>query len=126
MSQGAAHASFRALIKTHHITSRKKVARLKQAATSEEVYALLRSGGSPGIMYVEGSRRSVEKWVAVVQVGKLVLLTARLAMLILYGSGRDSVTKISSWPLDLLKSPSKVQLHARDLASSLVFPRPAP
>lgn len=59
---------FNALIRTHHITSRKKVAILKKAASNHECYVLLRSGGSPGIMYVEGSERGVEQWVATVQV----------------------------------------------------------
>ena len=57
-----------ALIRTHHITSRKKVAKLKQAAAGLTLFVLLRSGGSPGIMYVEGSRESVEEWVGAVQV----------------------------------------------------------
>lgn len=55
---------FNALLRTHHITSRKKVAALTQAARKHEVYALLRSGGSPGIMYVEGSKDGVTAWVA--------------------------------------------------------------
>lgn len=58
-----------ALIRTHHVTSRKKVAKLKQAASSHEVYALLRSGGAPGVMYVEGQEENVSQWVQSVQVG---------------------------------------------------------
>jgi len=57
-----------ALIRTHHITSRKKVAKLKQAASSRDVFVLLRSGSSPGIMYVEGDEQGVEGWVNTVQV----------------------------------------------------------
>ncbi|KAF2725119.1 hypothetical protein K431DRAFT_343119 [Polychaeton citri CBS 116435] len=56
-----------ALIRTHHITSRKKVSKLKQAANGNDVYVLLRSGGCPGIMYVEGRQDGVEEWVATVQ-----------------------------------------------------------
>ena len=59
---------FNALIRTHHITSRKKVAVLKKAASTHGCRVLLRSGGSPGIMYVEGSENGVEQWVAAVQV----------------------------------------------------------
>ena len=59
-----------ALIRTHHITSRKKVAKLRQAATANDVFVLLRSGGSPGIMYVEGGQRPVEDWVAAVHVSE--------------------------------------------------------
>ena len=55
---------YHAFIKTHHITSRKKVATLKVAAKRLEVAALLRSGGVPGLMYVHGrSLDSVQKWV---------------------------------------------------------------
>ena len=59
---------FNALIRTHHITSRKKVATLKAAAKKLECYALLRSGVSPGMMYVEGSEDAVRKWVEAVHV----------------------------------------------------------
>ncbi|KXT00332.1 hypothetical protein AC578_5861 [Pseudocercospora eumusae] len=59
--------SWNALIRTHHITSRKKVSKLRQAAANDNVYALLRSGGAPGIMYVEGLKDGVESWVAAVQ-----------------------------------------------------------
>ena len=62
-------AVWNALIRTHHITSRKKVAKLKQAAGDNGVFVLLRSGGAPGIMYVEGTQDGVEQWVSVVQVG---------------------------------------------------------
>ena len=60
--------SWNALIRTHHITSRKKVAKLKQAADAIQVFALLRSGGSPGIMYVEGDEKGVKQWVDSVHV----------------------------------------------------------
>ncbi|KAJ9633506.1 hypothetical protein H2204_006889 [Knufia peltigerae] len=55
---------FHALIRTHHITSRKKVASLKTAAKTHQCFALLRSGGVPGVMYVQGRERTaVQKWV---------------------------------------------------------------
>ncbi|EME82030.1 uncharacterized protein MYCFIDRAFT_86681 [Pseudocercospora fijiensis CIRAD86] len=63
----AAGRSWNALIRTHHITSRKKVSKLRQAAANDNVYALLRSGGAPGIMYVEGLKDGVESWVASAQ-----------------------------------------------------------
>jgi hypothetical protein len=56
-----------ALIRTHHITSRKKVAKLRAAASNHNVYALLRSGGCPGIMYCEGAESDVKEWVSTVQ-----------------------------------------------------------
>lgn len=57
-----------ALIRTHHITSRKKVAKLKQASSNYDVYALIRYGGAPGVMYVEGAERGVTDWVDFVHV----------------------------------------------------------
>ncbi|KAK4147235.1 uncharacterized protein C8A04DRAFT_25039 [Dichotomopilus funicola] len=54
---------FHALIRTHHITSRKKVALLRKAAAKYECFALLRSGGCPGIMYCSGSEGGVRGWV---------------------------------------------------------------
>lgn len=59
---------FNALIRTHHITSRKKVAKLKQAADATGIFALLRYGGCPGIMYVEGEENRVRQWVEAVHV----------------------------------------------------------
>lgn len=59
--------TWNALIRTHHITSRKKVSKLRAAASNYNVYALLRSGGCPGIMYCEGTETGVKEWVATVQ-----------------------------------------------------------
>ncbi|KAI1770501.1 hypothetical protein F4818DRAFT_257478 [Hypoxylon cercidicola] len=59
---------FTALIRTHHITSRKKLARVKKAAALHNVKVLIRSSGSPGIMYAEGvSEAAVSSWVNTVQ-----------------------------------------------------------
>ncbi|EKG18786.1 hypothetical protein MPH_03952 [Macrophomina phaseolina MS6] len=63
-----AHPLYNALIRTHHITSRKKVANLRKAADHHGVYALLCSGGCPGIMYAEGSPNGVREWVSSVNV----------------------------------------------------------
>ncbi|RKU44890.1 hypothetical protein DL546_007616 [Coniochaeta pulveracea] len=60
-------ALFHALIRTHHITSRKKVAHLRKAAGQFDCYALLRSGGCPGIMYCKGGEEGVKEWVSTVQ-----------------------------------------------------------
>lgn len=58
---------YHAFIRTHHITSRKKVATLKTAAKRLEVATLLRSGGVPGLMYVRGnSLEDLQSWVNVV------------------------------------------------------------
>lgn len=59
---------YNALIRTHHITSRKKIAVLKKAAGNHGCYVLLRTGGSPGMMYVEGKQEEdVSSWVSIVQ-----------------------------------------------------------
>jgi hypothetical protein len=59
---------FTALIRTHHITSRKKLQRVKKAASQYALpFVLIRSGGSPGIMYVEGSEAEVGAWVSFVR-----------------------------------------------------------
>jgi hypothetical protein len=59
---------YNALIRTHHITSRKKVSALKQAAHNLNCFVLLRSGGCPGIMYVEAQEQdAVESWVNTVR-----------------------------------------------------------
>lgn len=80
MSRAAAAAAgrtpdvlFAALIRTHHVTSRKKLQRVKKAAAahlapSSSWYVLVRSGGAPGIMYAESrSEEAVAGWVAAVQ-----------------------------------------------------------
>ena len=58
---------YNALIRTQHITSRKKVAKLRAAASNHNVYALLRYGGCPGVMYCQGAEPGVRDWVADVQ-----------------------------------------------------------
>lgn len=58
---------YNALIRTHHITSRKKVAKLRAAASNHNIYALLRYGGCPGVMYCQGPEPGVRDWVANVQ-----------------------------------------------------------
>ncbi|KAI1381124.1 hypothetical protein F4677DRAFT_117576 [Hypoxylon crocopeplum] len=59
---------FTTLIRTHHITSRKKLARVKKAASPHDLFVIIRSGGSPGIMYAEGPDESaVNSWVNFVQ-----------------------------------------------------------
>jgi hypothetical protein len=67
-AQSARRPLFNALIRTHHITSRKKVTALSQAAKKHDVYALLRSGSTPGIMYAEGDESAVAAWVGDVKV----------------------------------------------------------
>ncbi|KAI1341879.1 hypothetical protein F5Y15DRAFT_350471 [Xylariaceae sp. FL0016] len=58
-----------ALIRTHHITSRKKLQKVKKAAAHYSLpLVLVRSGGSPGIMYAEGSDEvRVSGWVNAIQ-----------------------------------------------------------
>lgn len=60
---------FACLIRTHHITSRKKVQRVRRAAGQLGVdFVLLRSGGAPGLMFAEGrDEDALGEWVAAVQ-----------------------------------------------------------
>ncbi|KAK7914011.1 hypothetical protein PG985_011714 [Apiospora marii] len=57
---------YTALIRTHHITSRKKLQRVKKSALQHELpFVLVRSGGAPGIMYAEAPEESpLAAWVA--------------------------------------------------------------
>lgn len=59
---------FATLIRTHHITSRKKLQRVKKAAAQRTVpFVLVRYGGSPGMMYAESSdEASLSSWVSAV------------------------------------------------------------
>ncbi len=60
---------FNCLIRTHHITSRKKLRRVRKAASQLDVeWVLVRSGGSPGLMYGESREPArLTDWVASVQ-----------------------------------------------------------
>ncbi|KAI0432285.1 hypothetical protein F5Y09DRAFT_152273 [Xylaria sp. FL1042] len=59
---------FTALIRTHHITSRKKLQRVKKASAQHALsFVLIRSGGAPGIMYAEGAEADVAAWVSFVR-----------------------------------------------------------
>ncbi|KAH9893681.1 hypothetical protein F4778DRAFT_794745 [Xylariomycetidae sp. FL2044] len=60
---------FISLIRTHHITSRKKLQRVKKAAIKDSLpYVLIRSGGSPGLMYAESADvAKIDAWVAFVK-----------------------------------------------------------
>ncbi|KAI0205667.1 hypothetical protein F4808DRAFT_240489 [Astrocystis sublimbata] len=59
---------FTTLIRTHHITSRKKLQRVRKAASQHALpFVLIRSGGSPGIMYAEGTETNVNSWVSFVR-----------------------------------------------------------
>ncbi|KAI2625474.1 hypothetical protein GGS21DRAFT_303806 [Xylaria nigripes] len=63
-SATASKSLFIALIRTHHITSRKKLQRVKKAASLHALpFVLIRSGGCPGIMYAEGAEADVNAWV---------------------------------------------------------------
>ena len=64
-----------ALVRTHHIRSRKKVAKLRDACHDYKTFALLKSG-APGLMYVEGYEDGVKDWIADVQVSPRHVLWA--------------------------------------------------
>lgn len=52
------------------------MAALRLAAERHGCFALLRSGGNPGIMYVEGSEEGVKSWVSQVRVSSMGDLVA--------------------------------------------------
>lgn len=60
---------FATLIRTHHVTSRKKLQRVKKAAAHFDVpFVLVRYGGSPGLMYGESpNEASLSSWVSAVK-----------------------------------------------------------
>lgn len=57
------------LIRTHHVTSRKKLQRVKKAAAHFDIpFVLVRYGGSPGLMYAESEEgSSLGAWVSAVK-----------------------------------------------------------
>lgn len=50
------------------MTSRRKIERLTESASRLHCAVLIRTGGVPGIMYVEGGQAEVGEWVASVRV----------------------------------------------------------
>jgi hypothetical protein len=56
----------RILIKTHHMTSRKKILVITKAAKRLSTSVLLKTGGPPGIMLAEG--QGAGEWLEVVRV----------------------------------------------------------
>ena len=64
----------RALIKTHHMTSRKKIQTLTKAAKALHCAVVIKTGRPPGVMIVEAAndseseaQKAVESWVGVVR-----------------------------------------------------------
>jgi hypothetical protein len=62
----------RILIKTHHMTSRKKILAITKAAKRLSFSVLLKTGGPPGIMIAEGA--NAPEWMEVVRVSYALLL----------------------------------------------------
>ncbi|KAL8811110.1 MAG: hypothetical protein Q9223_000883 [Gallowayella weberi] len=59
---------FRALIKTHHMTSRRKIKALTKSAKHNSVSVILKTGKPPGVMIAEAaSEDAVKHWVKSVQ-----------------------------------------------------------
>lgn len=60
---------FVTLIRTHHVTSRRKLQRVRKAAAHFGVpFVLVRYGGSPGLMYAESDEAScLGSWVSAVK-----------------------------------------------------------
>ncbi|KAI7773429.1 hypothetical protein LA080_010931 [Diaporthe eres] len=66
---GTTKTLFVTLIRTHHVTSRKKLQRVRKAAAHFGVpFVLVRYGGSPGLMYAESPEGScLGSWVSAVK-----------------------------------------------------------
>ncbi|KAH8761112.1 hypothetical protein F5883DRAFT_425054 [Diaporthe sp. PMI_573] len=66
---GATKTLFVTLIRTHHVTSRKKLQRVKKAAAHFDIpFVLVRYGGSPGLMYAEShGGANLGSWVSAVK-----------------------------------------------------------
>ncbi|KAL8800911.1 MAG: hypothetical protein Q9182_004835 [Xanthomendoza sp. 2 TL-2023] len=55
---------FRALIKTHHMTSRRKIQALTKSAKHNSVSVILKTGKPPGVMIAEAANEdAVKQWV---------------------------------------------------------------
>ncbi len=61
---------YRVLIKTHHMTSRKKILVITKAAKQLSCSVVLKTGAPPGIMLAEGE--GAEEWLKVVRVSYLI------------------------------------------------------
>jgi len=57
---------FRILIKTHHMTSRKKILTITKAAKRLSCSVILKVGGPPGVMLAEG--KGALEWMEIVRV----------------------------------------------------------
>jgi len=111
MTTAVSSRVWNAFIRTHHVTSRKKVGKLKKAADRDE-YVLIRSGGCPGLMYVEGDEDFVKEWTSQVSVcSVLAMLSQR--MYLLYGRACDTRTTISSNDQLHSSAPSRCQRRYR-------------
>ena len=65
---------YRALIKTHHMTSRKKIAAITKAAKRYECAVYLKTGAHPpGVMIAESEgEKDMRGWVGAVKVSRLL------------------------------------------------------
>lgn len=66
---GPSRSLFVTLVRTHHVTSRKKLQRVKKAAAHFDIpFVLVRYGGCPGLMYGESpDASSLGSWVSAVK-----------------------------------------------------------
>lgn len=59
----------RILIKTHHMTSVRKIDKITKAAKKLDCAVLLKTGRPPGVMLAEGEVGKADEWLDVVKVG---------------------------------------------------------
>lgn len=64
---------FRALIKTHHMTSRKKIQTLSKAAKAHSCAVVFKTGRPPGVMIAEAEDEdNLNQWVDTVKVSSIL------------------------------------------------------
>ena len=75
----------RALLKTHHITSRSKLSRVIDSASRLSLSLVLKTGRSPGILIAEGLKQEdLADWVAGVKVCFLFLIPIHMELILLF------------------------------------------
>ncbi|TVY90211.1 hypothetical protein LAWI1_G003667 [Lachnellula willkommii] len=100
----------RILIKTHHMTSRKKIAIITRATKRLECSVLLKVGANPGIMLCEGQQNHASEWETVVR--KLRYKDMRLLK-------RESISELHLATLGVREGDVKEMEEVKDFAKFL-------
>ncbi|KAI4239974.1 MAG: hypothetical protein L6R40_005406 [Gallowayella cf. fulva] len=97
---------FQALIKTHHMTSRRKIQAIAKSAKHNACSVVLKTGKPPGVMIAQGEEAGVREWVDGVK--RLRYKDYRLLRLeaVKQGSGQLSTPSGNVEELDSMKDLS--------------------